>query len=138
MSRVLSFTSSISVLCSQVCELNVELYSVQEERDNLVSAQAVSDQDNERLKGETVKAQEQRESMQKLLADAELKEVQLSQQLTETTEELLKVQTDLQRLSEDNRSLRSSLEEDKHMVGTRLGLLPSAPFLIYNPTHLTS
>lgn len=118
-----------------MCELTGELYSVQEERDSLVSARAVSSEDNERLKGETLKAQEQRENVQK---DAELKEMQLSQQLTETTEELVKVQTDLQHLLEENRSLLNGLEETKEMVGTRLGLPQRAKSLKFDYLDIQS
>ncbi|MCJ8747829.1 hypothetical protein PDJAM_G00157970 [Pangasius djambal] len=105
--------AKVDDLLRQVCELTGELYSVQEERDNLVSAQAVCSEDHERLKGEAVKAQEELERMQKDLADAELKEVQLSQQHTETTEQLAKVRTDLEHLLEENRSLLSASEEAK-------------------------
>lgn len=100
-----------------MCELSAELLSVQKERDDLVSAQAVSNEDNERLEGEVVKAQEELEEMQKELADAELKEVQLNQQHTEITEQLAKAQTDLEHLLEENRSLLSALEEAKQKVG---------------------
>ncbi|XP_053471518.1 centromere-associated protein E isoform X3 [Ictalurus furcatus] len=105
--------AKVDDLLRQVCELTGELDSVKEERDNLLSAQAVSNEDNERLKGDAVKAQEELESMQKDLADAELKEVQLSQQHTETTEQLIKVRTDLEHLLGENRSLLSALEEAK-------------------------
>lgn len=108
------------MICSQVCELTGELVSVKEERDSLLSAQAVSNEDNERLKGDAVKVQEELESMQKDLADAELKEVQLSQQHTETTEQLTKVRTDLEHLLEENGSLLSALEEAKQKVGLYL------------------
>lgn len=105
------------IVCSQVCEFSGELYSVQKERDDLVSAQAVSNEDNERLKGEVVKAQEELQEMQKELADAELKKVQLSEQYTETTEQLAKAQTDLEHLLEENGSLLRALEEAKQKVG---------------------
>lgn len=101
--------------CSQVCDLTGELYSVQEERDNLVSAQAVSHEDCERLRGEAVKVQEELEKLQTNLADSELKNVQ---QYTETTEQLVKVQTDLQHLLEEKESLLSALEEAQQKVGT--------------------
>ncbi|KAK3511021.1 hypothetical protein QTP70_029023 [Hemibagrus guttatus] len=103
--------AKVDDLLRQVCDLTGELYSVQEERDNLVSVQAVSHEDSERLRGEAVKAQEELEKLQKNLADAELKEVQLVQQYTETTEQLVKVQTDLQHLLEEKGSLLSALEE---------------------------
>ncbi|XP_017313628.1 centromere-associated protein E isoform X3 [Ictalurus punctatus] len=105
--------AKVDDLLRQVCELTGELDSVKEERDSLLSAQAVSNEDNERLKGDAVKVQEELESMQKDLADAELKEVQLSQQHTETTEQLTKVRTDLEHLLEENGSLLSALEEAK-------------------------
>ncbi|KAF4075058.1 hypothetical protein AMELA_G00230190 [Ameiurus melas] len=105
--------AKVDDLLRQVCELTGELDSVKEERDNLLSAQAVSNEDNERLKGDAVKAQEELESMQKHLADAELKEVQLSQQHTETIEQLTKVRTDLEHLLEENGSLLSDLDEAK-------------------------
>ncbi|TSK17800.1 Centromere-associated protein E [Bagarius yarrelli] len=105
------FPAKVDDLLRQVCELTGELYSVQEERDNLVSAQAASNEDSERLKGEAVRVQEEVEKLQKDLADAELKKVQLNQQHTEVTEQLAKVQADLQRLLEENRSLLSALEE---------------------------
>lgn len=120
--QTLSLVFCITVY-SQVCELTGELYSVQEERDYLVSAQTASNEDNERVKGEAVKAQEELEKMQKKLADAELKEIQLSQHHTETSAQLAKVQTDLQHLLEENRSLLSALEETKHKV--------AMPFLFF-------
>lgn len=107
---------SLSIVCCQMCELTGELELVQEERENLVSAQAVSNEDNERLRGEAVKVQEELEKMQKDLADAELKEVQLNQQHTETKEQLEKIQTDLQRLLEENGSLFIAFEEAKQKV----------------------
>lgn len=106
----------LCINCPQVCELTGELYSVQEERDSLVSAQAASHEDTERLKGEAVKVQEGLEKLQKDLADAELKELQLIQQNSETTEQLVKVQTDLQHLLEDKESLLNALEEAKQKV----------------------
>lgn len=118
------------MICSQVCELTGELDSVKEERDSLLSAQAVSNEDNERLKGDAVKVQEELESMQKDLADAELKEVQLSQQHTETTEQLTKVRTDLEHLLEENGSLLSALEEAKQKVGLHLFFFLLAPVCI--------
>lgn len=106
----------ICFICSQVCELTGELCSVQEERDNLVSSQAAPTEDVERLKGEAVKTQEELERMQKDLADAGLKEVQLIQQHTEVTEQLAQAQEDLQHHLEENRSLLSALEEAKQKV----------------------
>ncbi|XP_058236857.1 centromere-associated protein E [Hemibagrus wyckioides] len=103
--------AKVDDLMRQVCDLTGELYSVQEERDNLVAAQAVSHEDCERLRGEAVKVQEELEKLKTNLADAELKEVQLVQQYTETTEQLVKVQTDLQHLLEEKESLLSALEE---------------------------
>ncbi|XP_060754647.1 centromere-associated protein E isoform X4 [Neoarius graeffei] len=105
--------AKVEDLLRQVCEFSGELYSVQKERDDLISAQAVSNEDNERLKGEVVKAQEELQEMQKELTDAELKKVQLSEQYTETTEQLAKAQTDLEHLLEENGSLLSALEEAK-------------------------
>lgn len=105
-----------------MCELTGELYSVQGERDNLVSSQAASTEDVERLKGEAVKTREELERMQKGLADAGLKQVQLSQQHTEVTEQLAKAQEDLRHHLEENRSLLSALEEAKQKVGALLFL----------------
>ncbi|GAA6089757.1 centromere-associated protein E isoform X1 [Tachysurus ichikawai] len=118
--------AKVDDLLRQVCELTGELYSVQEERDSLVSAQAASHEDTERLKGEAVKVQEGLEKLQKDLADAELKELQLIQQNSETTEQLVKVQTDLQHLLEDKESLLNALEEAKQKsvhLGGELELL---------------
>ncbi|XP_027012210.2 centromere-associated protein E isoform X2 [Tachysurus fulvidraco] len=118
--------AKVDDLLRQVCELTGELCSVQEERDNLVSAQAGSHEDTERLKGEAVKVQEGLEKLQKDLAEAELKELQLIQQNSETTEQLAKVQTDLQHLLEEKESLLSALEEAKQKsvhLGEELELL---------------
>ncbi|KAF7689663.1 centromere-associated protein E isoform X1 [Silurus meridionalis] len=101
--------AKVDDLLRQVCELTGELYSVQEERDNLVSAQTIATEDHERLKGEAVKAQADLEKIQKDLADAELKEIQH----TETAQQLSTVQTNLESLLEENRSLLSALEEAK-------------------------
>ncbi|KAM9454725.1 centromere-associated protein E [Clarias gariepinus] len=102
--------AKVDDLLRQVNDLTGELHSVQEERDNLVSAQA---EDNERLKAEAVKLQEELEKSQKDLADAELASVQLNQQHAETAEQLAKVQTDLEHLLEENGSLLNALEEAK-------------------------
>ncbi|KAK2817883.1 hypothetical protein Q7C36_021816 [Tachysurus vachellii] len=118
--------AKVDDLLRQVCELTGELYSVQEERDSLVSAQAASHEDSERLKGEAVKVQEGLEKLQKDLSDAELKELQLIQQNTETTEQLVNVQTDLQHLLEEKESLLNALEEAKQKsvhLGEELELL---------------
>ncbi|KAI5629562.1 centromere-associated protein E isoform X2 [Silurus asotus] len=101
--------AKVDDLLRQVCELTGELYSVQEERDNLVSAQTIATEDHERLKGEALKAQVDLEKIQKDLADAELKEIQH----TETAQQLSTVQTNLESLLEENRSLLSALEEAK-------------------------
>lgn len=103
----------LHIICSQVNDLTGELHSVREERDNLVSAQA---EDNERLKAEAVKLQEELEKSQKDLADADLGSVQLNQQHAEMAEQLAKVQTDLEHLLEENGSLLNALEEAKQKV----------------------
>ncbi|KAF5902614.1 centromere-associated protein E, partial [Clarias magur] len=103
--------AKVDDLLRQVNDLTGELHSVQEERDNLVSTRAESNEDNVRLQAEAVKLQEELEKSQKDLADAELGSIQLNQQHAETAEQLAKVQADLEHLLEENGSLLSALEE---------------------------
>ncbi|XP_062866436.1 centromere-associated protein E isoform X2 [Trichomycterus rosablanca] len=103
--------AKVDDLLRQVCELSEELYSVQGERDGLVSAQANSTEEKERLVAQAEKAQQELGKMLDDLAEAELKESQLSQQHRATTEQLAQVQADLERLSEENARLLTTLEE---------------------------
>ncbi|XP_072512902.1 centromere-associated protein E [Salminus brasiliensis] len=109
--------AKVDDLLRQVCELNGELHSVQEERDSLVSAQASSTEENTRLKEETETAQEEIVKLGGVLADAELKEAQLSQQNKDTLEQLAVIQTDLEHLSKENARLLSALEETSQKSG---------------------
>lgn len=103
-------------MVSQVCGLSEELRSVREERDALISAQSGVNEDHQRLKDEASKAQDQLLKMESDLVDAQLKEAELSQQLSETSERLQKLQTDLQRVSQENSTLLTSSEEATQKV----------------------
>ncbi|XP_052427628.1 centromere-associated protein E isoform X2 [Carassius gibelio] len=101
----------VDELQRQVCELSEELRSVREERDTLISAQASVNEDHQRLKDEASKVQDQLLKMESDLVDAQLKEAELSQQLTETSERLQNIQTDLQHVTQEKSTLLTSLEE---------------------------
>ncbi|XP_052429811.1 centromere-associated protein E isoform X5 [Carassius gibelio] len=101
----------VDELQRQVCDLSEELRSVREERDTLISAQASVNEDHQRLKDETSKVQDQLLKMESDLVDAQLKEAELSQQLTETSERLKNIQTDLQHVTQEKSTLLMSLEE---------------------------
>uniref|UniRef100_A0A9J8ANR7 Centromere-associated protein E n=1 Tax=Cyprinus carpio carpio TaxID=630221 RepID=A0A9J8ANR7_CYPCA len=101
----------VDELQRQVCGLSEELCSVREERDTLLSAQSSVNEDHQRLKDETSKAQDQLLKMESDLVDAQLKEAELSQQLTETSERLQNIQTDLQHVTQEKNTLLTSLEE---------------------------
>ncbi|XP_026110617.1 centromere-associated protein E isoform X1 [Carassius auratus] len=101
----------VDELQRQVCELSEELRSVREERDTLISAQASVNEDHQRLKDEASKVQDQLLKMESDLVDAQLKEAELSQQLTETSERLQNIQTDLQHVTQEKSTLLMSLEE---------------------------
>lgn len=117
-------------MVSQVCSLSEELRSVREERDALISARSEAHQ---RLK----EAQDQLLKMESDLVDAQLKEAELTQQLTETSERLQNLQTDLQHVSQENRTRLASLEEATQKVRSHVTLhtIPAAssdstPFLL--------
>ncbi|XP_051759187.1 centromere-associated protein E isoform X2 [Ctenopharyngodon idella] len=97
----------------QVSGLSEELHSVREERDALISAQSSLNEDHQRLKEQTANAQDQLLKMESDLVDAQLKEAELTQQLTETSERL---QTDLQEKS----TLLASLEEATQKLSSEL------------------
>ncbi|XP_016297019.1 centromere-associated protein E-like [Sinocyclocheilus anshuiensis] len=101
----------VDELQRQVCGMSEELSSVREERDTLISSQSSVNEDHQRLKDETSKAQDQLLKMESDLVDAQLKEAELSQQLTETSERLQNIQTDLQHVTQENSTLLTSLEE---------------------------
>lgn len=103
-------------VCFKLCELNEELYSVQVERDSLISAQANATEENQSLGEKAEKAREEIVKIGSLLADAELKEAQLIQQHTETTEQLTVVQRDLERLTMENGRILGALEEANQTV----------------------
>ncbi|XP_073698964.1 uncharacterized protein [Garra rufa] len=101
----------VDELQRQVCGLSEELCSVREERDSLISAQSSLNEDHQRLKDEMSAAQDQLLKMESDLVDAQLKEAELTQQLTETSEQLQSIQTDLQHVTQENSTLLASLEE---------------------------
>lgn len=91
---------------SQVSGLSEELRSLREERDALMSAQSSLNEDHQRLKEQTANAQDQLLKMESDLVDAQLKEAELTQQLTETSE----------RLQTEKSTLLASLEEATRKV----------------------
>ncbi|XP_059408289.1 centromere-associated protein E isoform X5 [Carassius carassius] len=111
MEQMESLPVKVDELQRQVCDLSEELRSVREERDTLISAQASVNEDHQRLKDETSKAQDQLLKMESDLVDAQLKEAELSQKLTEMSERLQNIQTDLQHVTQEKSTLLTSLEE---------------------------
>ncbi|XP_051982459.1 LOW QUALITY PROTEIN: centromere-associated protein E [Xyrauchen texanus] len=103
-SEVEALPAKVDELLQQVCGLTEELCSVRDERDRLISAQSSLTEDHQRLKDETSKAEDQLLKMENDLIDAQLKE-------TELTEQLQKIQTDLQHLTQENGILMRSLED---------------------------
>ncbi|XP_065110107.1 centromere-associated protein E isoform X2 [Paramisgurnus dabryanus] len=94
----------VEELLKQVCVLTEELCSVKQEKEALMSR---LNEDQEKLES----TQEQQLKMESDLIDAQLKEHELTQQLTETSQELQKIQTDLQNITQENSTLLTSLEE---------------------------
>ncbi|XP_051557981.1 centromere-associated protein E isoform X2 [Myxocyprinus asiaticus] len=88
----------------QVCGLTEELCSVRDERDRLISTQSSLTEDHQTLKDEMSKAEDQLLKMENDLIDAQLKE-------TELTEQLQKIQTDVQHITQENSTLMRSLED---------------------------
>ncbi|KAK7162327.1 hypothetical protein R3I94_004856 [Phoxinus phoxinus] len=96
----------VEELQGQVCVLSEELCSAREERDALVSAQSgVKAEDDQACESAD------RLKMESDLVEAQLKEAELSRQLTETSERLQNLQTDLQLETLEKHTLLASLEE---------------------------
>ncbi len=91
-------------MASQVCGLSEELRSVREERDALISARSSLNEDHQRLKDEATKAQDQLLKMESDLVEAQLKEAELGQQLSERLQ-------NLQRVSQENSTLLASSQK---------------------------
>ncbi|KAK7162326.1 hypothetical protein R3I94_004856 [Phoxinus phoxinus] len=99
-------TSELQETSEQVCVLSEELCSAREERDALVSAQSgVKAEDDQACESAD------RLKMESDLVEAQLKEAELSRQLTETSERLQNLQTDLQLETLEKHTLLASLEE---------------------------
>ncbi|KAK1802937.1 hypothetical protein P4O66_021473 [Electrophorus voltai] len=107
--------AQVDDLLRQVSELTAEVTSVREERDRLFSAQVLSTKEHQRGEQESEKAKEDFVKMAKDLSKAELREAQLSQQHKDTSNQLRKVQTDLEHFLKENDSLRSALAEANQM-----------------------
>ncbi|XP_048054189.1 centromere-associated protein E isoform X2 [Megalobrama amblycephala] len=100
----------VDELLRQVSGLSEELRSLREERDALISAQSSLNEDHQRLKEQTANAQDQLLKMESDLVDAQLKEAELTQQLTETSE----------RLQTEKSTLLASLEEATQKLSSEL------------------
>ncbi|XP_067259077.1 centromere-associated protein E isoform X2 [Chanodichthys erythropterus] len=100
----------VDELLRQVSGLSEELRSLREERDALISAQSSLNEDHQRLKEQTANAQDQLLKMESDLVDAQLKEAELTQQLTETSE----------RLQTEKSALLASLEEATQKLSSEL------------------
>ncbi|XP_051557983.1 centromere-associated protein E isoform X4 [Myxocyprinus asiaticus] len=103
-SEMEALPGKVDELLQQVCGLTEELCSVRDERDHLISAQSSLTEDHQTLKDEMSKAEDQLLKMENDLIDAQLKE-------TELTEQLQKVQTDVQHITQENSTLMRSLED---------------------------
>ncbi|XP_076839139.1 centromere-associated protein E isoform X2 [Brachyhypopomus gauderio] len=98
-------------LFTQVCDLTGELNAVREERNTLLSAQVISTEEHQRLQQASEKAQEDFVKMAADLSNAELREDLLTRQHKDVTDQLRKVQMDLERISQENDNLHSALAE---------------------------
>ncbi|XP_051557985.1 centromere-associated protein E isoform X5 [Myxocyprinus asiaticus] len=103
-SEMEALPGKVDELLQQVCGLTEELCSVRDERDHLISAQSSLTEDHQTLKDEMSKAEDQLLKMENDLIDAQLKE-------TELTEQLQKIQTDVQHITQENSTLMRSLED---------------------------
>ncbi|XP_077094163.1 centromere-associated protein E [Siphateles boraxobius] len=100
-------TLSVKVqeLQGQVCVLSEELCCVRQERDALVSAQSsVKAEDEASESADLLK-------MESDLVEAQLQEAELTQQLSDTSERLQNIQTDLQLVTQEKHTLLAKLEE---------------------------
>ncbi|XP_056320055.1 centromere-associated protein E isoform X2 [Danio aesculapii] len=88
----------------QVCVMSEELRCVREERDAVCSAQASVNEAHQRLTEDYSTAQHQLLQMESDLLEAQLKETQLSQELSDNTQQLHNLQT-------ENDTLHTSLQE---------------------------
>ncbi|XP_056102973.1 centromere-associated protein E isoform X2 [Rhinichthys klamathensis goyatoka] len=102
-------TLSVKVeeLQTQVCVLSEELSSAREERDALISAQSSV----RAGAGETCVSVDPLLETESDLVEAQLKEAELTRQLTETSERLQNIQTDLQLETQAKHTLLAALEE---------------------------
>ncbi|XP_051557982.1 centromere-associated protein E isoform X3 [Myxocyprinus asiaticus] len=103
-SEMEALPGKVDELLQQVCGLTEELCSVRDERDRLISTQSSLTEDHQTLKDEMSKAEDQLLKMENDLIDAQLKE-------TELTEQLQKIQTDVQHITQENSTLMRSLED---------------------------
>lgn len=101
----------------QVGELSGSLSAVQEEKNNSLAVQSTLNEENLRLKAEMEKAQEELVKMESQMIDSQLKEAEVGQQHTESTEQLAKAQADLEHFTVENNRLLAALEEASQRVG---------------------
>ncbi|XP_005168062.1 centromere-associated protein E isoform X1 [Danio rerio] len=103
-SELETLPAKVDELLGQVCVVSEELRSVREERDAVCSAQASVNEAHQRLTEDYSTAQHQLLQMESDLLEAQLKETQLSQELSDNTQQLHNMQT-------ENDTLLTSLQE---------------------------
>ncbi|XP_056150199.1 centromere-associated protein E [Lampris incognitus] len=107
----------MSHLMKQVCELTEELYAVQTQRDGLLSAQGQSQDESQQLRDAQQSSQEEVLKLRGDLDTAALREQELIQRCSDATEQLDKLQSDLETVEEtclrldESEQQRTSLEE---------------------------
>ncbi|XP_056320072.1 centromere-associated protein E isoform X4 [Danio aesculapii] len=104
LSELETLPAKVDELLGQVCVMSEELRCVREERDAVCSAQASVNEAHQRLTEDYSTAQHQLLQMESDLLEAQLKETQLSQELSDNTQQLHNLQT-------ENDTLHTSLQE---------------------------
>ena len=100
----------------QVCDLTEALCAVESQRDSLLTDQAQSQEESNRLRDALQTSQDEIVKLQGELAVAEHKEAHLTQKCADTTEELDTVRSDLARLDAERTQLLATVQETRDRV----------------------
>ncbi|KAG7480661.1 hypothetical protein MATL_G00058660 [Megalops atlanticus] len=103
--------AQVDNLNKKICSLTEELVAVQAERDGLLSAQAGTDAEMQRLTGEAQQAQDELADTRAKLSDAEMRGDHMTQQHLDATKKLEGLGAELEHLREEKQQLLSTFEE---------------------------
>ncbi|KAM7394941.1 hypothetical protein PAMA_006602 [Pampus argenteus] len=98
-------------LIKQVCELTEELCAVQSQRDSLLSAQAVGQEEAQQLRGCLQASQDEIIKIQAEFSASAQRENDLNQQCTDATLQLESLRSDVERSDAEKSQLMATIEE---------------------------